>query len=116
MDVLSDQNELGRAKLADYEVHRRVILDLFELAIVRRNDGTYSLEEYVHDIVVPLIKTSGSLSERDLNLWLIDERLSFHTYLGSDLPLSSAPALQLESGKEKWPHKFRQRVKVETLS
>ena len=44
-EFLSTQNEIGRAKLADYVVHRRVILDLFETAISRRDDGSYPLEE-----------------------------------------------------------------------
>ncbi len=99
-EVLSEQNELGRAKLADYVVHRRVILDLFDQAISRNGDGKYSLEEYVHDIIVPLGITSDDVSHKGLNLWLVDERLAFHGYLASDKPLSSAPELGLSSNKE----------------
>jgi uncharacterized protein YeaO (DUF488 family) len=99
-EVLSEQNELGRAKLADYVVHRKVILELFEQAIGRQEDGKYSLEEYVHDIIVPLGVTSDDISNRAMNLWLIDERLAFHSYLGSDKPLSSAPNLDIASKKE----------------
>ena len=34
------------------------------------------------------------------NLWLIDERLAFHTYLASDKPLSAMPITGSKSGKE----------------
>lgn len=99
-EVLSAENDIGKAKLADYVVHRKVILDLFEQAISRQDDGKYSLEAYVHDIIAPLGVTSNEVSNDSLNLWLVDERLAFHGYLASDKPLATAPDLDIESANE----------------
>lgn len=49
---------------------------------------------------MPLRKNSTELSYADLNLWLLDERLSFHVYLASDLPLHTSPAIEIDSAKE----------------
>jgi hypothetical protein len=44
--------------------------------------------------------TSDQTRFDDVNLWLIDERLSFHDFLASDKPLSSLPIIETTSNKE----------------
>ena len=44
--------------------------------------------------------TSDDVSYEDQNLWIIDERLSYHYYLASDKPLASMPEAESESKKE----------------
>jgi hypothetical protein len=93
-EFLSDANELGKANLAKYVVHRRVILELLSRSLERREEtGKYELEEAVHRIMLPLRKTSDEVSYEQLNLWLIDERLSYHYYLASDKELKSMSAI-----------------------
>ncbi|MCE9579894.1 MAG: hypothetical protein K8W52_42650 [Deltaproteobacteria bacterium] len=93
-DFLSEANAVGKANLAKYVVHRRVVLNLFRKALERKADGKYELEEAVHRLIFPLKKTSDEVPYEQLNLWLIDERLAYHAYLASDKELRSVPALQ----------------------
>lgn len=91
-------NELGKTALAQYVVHRRVILDLFEKALVQDPEtGKYSLERTVHSLVFPMRTTSGDVPFEQQNLWIIDERLTFHSFLTSDQPLADNPLLMTES-------------------
>jgi hypothetical protein len=94
---VSDENAIGKANLAKYVVHRRRVLDLFRKALEKRADGKYSLEEAVHSLIFPLRQTSDEVPYKDLNLWMIDERLAYHYYLASDKELRSLQILENES-------------------
>ena len=56
--------------------------------------GKYELEKTVHDIVFPTKTDSDEIDYNEQNLWLIDERLSFHTFLSSDKPLNTIKGLE----------------------
>jgi heme oxygenase len=45
---LEQENELGKAKLAQYIAHRKIILTLLSHNLERGDDGKYSLEERKH--------------------------------------------------------------------
>src|SRR5690606_19769492 len=45
-------------------------------------------------------KDSSELLMDEANLWLVDERLAFHNYLGSDKTIKSMPITGSESTKE----------------
>ena len=81
-------NEVGKANLAKYIVHRKKMLTILEMALKRQPSGKYSLEEIIHRIIFPLKNTSDDISHNDHNLWIIDEKLSYHQYLASDKPLN----------------------------
>ena len=87
---LKRENEFGKASLARYIVHRRVILDFLEESL-RANEITdeFRLEKIIHQIVYPMQLTSEEVEYEQQNLWLIDERLTFHSYLASDKPMDS---------------------------
>ena len=97
---LERANELKNSDLANYVFHRKVILDLFQKAIQRGPDGKYVREDVVHELIMPMRKTSDEVSADSSNLWLIDERLAFHSYLASDKPLSAMPITGSKSTKE----------------
>jgi len=97
---LDRANELKNSDLANYVFHRKVILDLLQKAIRRGPDGKYAREDTVHELIMPMRKTSNEVKADSANLWLIDERLAFHTYLASDKPLSAMPITRSKSGKE----------------
>jgi hypothetical protein len=99
-DYLEKASELKKSDLASYVSHRRVIIDLFRNAIQRDNDGNYAREDLIHQMIMPMGKTSNDLLPESANLWLIDERLAFHDYLASDKGLRSMPITGSESGKE----------------
>lgn len=99
-DYLAKAEELKKSDLANYVSHRRVILDLMEMAIRRGTDGRYAREDLIHGLIIPMRKDSLEVPLDSCNLWLIDERLAFHNYLASDKPLSAIPITGSSSTKE----------------
>ncbi len=94
-------NELGKAELAKYVTHRRTILDLVSLSLKKkRSDDKYPLERVLHKMLFPMGVTSKDIFFEQQNLWVIDERLCYHTLLTSDKKLNSIDGLEDTSGKE----------------
>lgn len=97
-DFLERANELGKSSLAEYVVHRKVILDFLEQSLQPIPDtGKYPLEEIIHRIIYPMRTTSDDVPYEQQNLWIIDERLSYHEFLASDLRLEQMPILSTDS-------------------
>jgi hypothetical protein len=94
---LEQYNDLGKSKLANYVVHRKVILEIFEKKLQKDNNGKYSLEEDIHEIIFPMRTTSNDISFEKQNLWIIDERLTFHEMLASDKKLNQLDNSNVES-------------------
>lgn len=94
---LEQFNDFGKAKLAEYIVHRKTILELFEKNLKRDEDGKYKLEENVHTIIFPLRKTSDDVDFEQQNLWIVDERLAYHRYLASERRLDQLDWMSVDS-------------------
>jgi hypothetical protein len=93
-DFLDKYNELGVSALAQYVQHRRIILDFLERAIKLPEDKrNYSLEKVVHHLVFPMKHTSEDIPSSEQNLWMIDERLTYHSFIASDRPNKSIAVL-----------------------
>lgn len=90
-NYLEKVDDIKKSDLANYVFHRKIILDIFEKAIQIGVDGKYSREDLIHELIMPMRKTSNEVFAVNSNLWLIDERLAFHNYLASDKPLSALP-------------------------
>jgi len=87
--VLIDQlTDSGISNLAKYITHRKVIISLFEQRLKLDTEDKYYLEKAIHELFVPMRKDSTQIEFLKQNLWMIDERLSYHFYLSSDLPFS----------------------------
>ena len=71
---ISDAN---RAVLADYIVHRRTIINLFENGLYIQDDGKFNKEKYMHDLIYPMKTSSDLIDYESHNLWLINETLSY---------------------------------------
>lgn len=100
-DYLAKSADSKASDLASYVAKRKVIIDLLEKSLERHDDGKYSREETIHQLIMPMRQTSDSLqTEEHANLWLIDERLAFHAYLASDKTLRSMPITSDSSNKE----------------
>lgn len=82
-------NDVGKSNLAKYITHRKSIIDLFGMSLDLQTNDKYALESAVHDIVLPLSSTSDDITNLSQNLWLIDERMSYHTLLSSDTRFDS---------------------------
>jgi hypothetical protein len=96
-DFLQKVSETSKTRLAQYVIHRKVILELLRKRLEIGDKGKYRKEEEIHKIVFPMRKTSNEVSWEDQNLWIIDERLVYHMFLASDKPLSRAEPLEVKS-------------------
>lgn len=100
-DVAEKANEIGKAQLAAYIAHRRTILDLVNNSLKKkRTDDKYPLERVLHKMIFPMGVTSKDIFFEQQNLWVIDERLCYHTLLTSDKKLKSVVGLDDTSGRE----------------
>lgn len=79
--------DINMSSLAEYVAKRKAVLNIFDrgLRILRTNK--YNKESFLHELIFPLRKTSDDISYDAHNLWLIDERLTYATYLASDISL-----------------------------
>jgi hypothetical protein len=97
---LDEENELGKAALAKYVVHRRTILEMLETALKVQESGAYAREDLVHSLIYPMRADSESVEFSRQNLWVVDERLAYHSYLASDLPVARLKAVNATGGDE----------------
>ena len=82
-------NSANGSALAEYIAHRKVILDLMEFALYKKNDGSFQSESVLHDLIYPMRSTSDDLPYGNHNLWLIDEKLAYSNYISSDIPFNN---------------------------
>lgn len=87
-EVVKNISETSKNDLIHYIALRRNILDIFDKSLQIKNDNTYSSEGVVHDIIFPRKGNTEITNFEDHNLWIIDERLNFTTYVSSDTPLN----------------------------
>lgn len=99
-NVLREEASFSKDKLADLIVKRKSIIKLFRKYLEWRNDENYMLERDLHNIMF----TMGSDTEKQPyeyhNLWLLDERLAFHSFTSSDRKLCSTSVLESSSLNE----------------
>ncbi len=93
-------SEMGKSSLAEYILHRKAVLDILEDNLKYQDDNRYAYEESIHQIVFPMQQTSDDVDYTAHNLWLIDEKLSYHYYLASDKKIRSMDPVQSESKNE----------------
>ena len=97
---LDQHNELAVAELAQYMLDRKAALDALDNYMRVDEDGKFPVEEAIHEVIFPLSSTSDDLSYEETNLWIVDERLAFHSYLASDKRISSHNSVESSSGLE----------------
>lgn len=94
-EFLDEYNELGVSALAQYIQHRKIILEFLERAITMRDgEKNFPLEKVVHQLVFPMQHTSDDIPYSQQNLWMIDERLTFHSFISSDKTNKSLRVLE----------------------
>jgi hypothetical protein len=86
--------EVGNSKLSEYVIHRKLVLELFEKFL-----KTKAPEKAVHSLIFPLQTLSDEIGFEDHNLWMIDEKLSYHKYLASDKKFKKIKPLNSESNE-----------------
>lgn len=86
-DIIENISDTSRNDLIHYIAMRRNILDLFGKSLQWDENHKYSSEGFVHDIIFPRKGDIFKTPFNEHNLWIIDERLNFTSYLSSDVPL-----------------------------
>ena len=89
--IVEKVSDINGASLAEYIVHRRIVLNLFERGLEIQPDGKFHLEKYMHDLIYPTRATLDDTPYECHNLWLIDDKLSFSHFLSSDKPFNNSP-------------------------
>lgn len=62
-----------------------------EFAIRKNDDGHFQKESFLHNIIYPMRATSVDTPYSNHNLWLIDEKLAYCSYISSDIPFNNNP-------------------------
>lgn len=88
-EVVEKISSSNKATLAEYVAHRSTVINLFEKGLYRKDDGKFNKEAYMHKLIYPMRKTSDDVDYDTHNLWLIDEKLSYCTFISSDVPFDN---------------------------
>ena len=103
-EYLTDMNEVGQSELARYIVHRKSILDLLDILTSKEGlEDKYANEDLVHCLFFPIRTSSDVVPYDKQNLWLLDERLSYHSYLASDKMFSSMEGIDVTENEDSRP-------------
>ena len=90
-EASSEMLESEKRSLAEYVVRRRVMIEFLRhlLNAVKHtgSDSDFELESTLHNFICPIRIKSPSVEASSHDLWVVDERLTFATAFGSDLPL-----------------------------
>jgi hypothetical protein len=86
-DLANRVSETSKNELVHYVALRKQVLELFRRSLELTSDGSYPSEEAVHNVVFPTKADDREINFESHNLWILDERLTFTSYLASDLPL-----------------------------
>jgi len=81
-------SESSKNDLVHYIALRKNVLDIFGKSLEVDETGAYQAEGLVHDIIFPRKGDTEVTAFDDHNLWIIDERLNFTSYVSSDIPLN----------------------------
>ncbi len=99
--LLEQMNPTGKADLAEYIIHRKTVLHLLERALRIGDDKKFQKEEVIHNYVFPIKSSSDDVTYSEHNLWLLDERLAYNTYVASDKPFGQIPGYENASNEQK---------------
>ncbi|MBN9077403.1 MAG: ATPase [Rhizobiales bacterium 65-79] len=88
--LIESISDNSKNDLIHYVSMRKCVLDLFSKSLEIGAGGKHKSEGEVHDIIMPRKKDSEELNYDAHNLWILDERLNFTSYVSSDKPLQSS--------------------------
>ncbi|UPF28475.1 hypothetical protein MWM29_04330 [Flavobacterium psychrophilum] len=99
-NILKEEAAFSKDKLADLMIKRKSVIKLFQKYLEWREDGNFMLEEDLHNIIFTMGAETDNMPIEYHNLWLLDERFTFHTYTSSDIKTKSNKNLDSEGNKE----------------
>lgn len=87
--IVAQEQELSQSRLTKYISQRKIIIKVLDKIIGKQDNGSYVYEENIHNIIFPRFKDSTTITYKEHNLWILDERLTYHHYISSDNPTRS---------------------------
>lgn len=85
--MLRRVSDTYRNALAEYIVHRKAVIEVADRLSGEDDDGVMNKEDAFHQLMFPRMEDSVSANYFQHNLWLLDERLAFVSYISSDRTL-----------------------------
>ncbi|MBT4219582.1 MAG: ATP-binding protein [Rhodospirillaceae bacterium] len=76
------------ATLAEYMVRRRAVIDLLDNYMGLAENGKHFKEDLIHTLICPMHRVDNKNKLIDHNLWLLDDRFAFYSFLASDTALN----------------------------
>lgn len=101
-EVVDTATQEGYSRLAQYVSHRKTIIDLLEKYLHwSEENNNYEEEEVLHNLIYTMGGNQNTIPYDKHNLWLLDDRLTFHRYIYSDKMIKAhVPAEGSTSQKE----------------
>lgn len=94
---LTEWNEVGQSELSRYVIHRKSVIDFLNKVVILDEDNKFKNEDVIHNLFFPMKKNSESIFEEEQNLWLLDERMTYHSFLTSDNTFKQTENLSSEN-------------------
>lgn len=82
--VFGELDDIRKNSLAQYVLHRQKIVEVADKLRSWDGDGKRKKEDVMHEIIMHRNSDTTELGILDHNLWMIDDRLSFVSYVSSD--------------------------------
>ncbi|MGE3395721.1 MAG: hypothetical protein AB7H79_02315 [Sphingomonas sp.] len=86
-ELLAQVTDTYRDALSEYVVHRRAVIEVADRFRKLDDADRMHPEDAVHELIFPRNTDSTTTQYYQHNLWLLDERLSFVSYVSSDRTL-----------------------------
>lgn len=89
-EVVSLTTNEGNSRLAQYVSHRKTIISLLEKYLEWSDENNnYEEESTLHNLIYTMGGNQNTIAYDKHNLWLLDDRLTFHRYIYSDKQIKS---------------------------
>ena len=99
-EALLEESSFSKDKLADLIVQRKSILKLLRKYLEWGVEKKYKLEEDLHNLIFTKGADSDDMPYEYHNLWILDERLTFHSFTSSDIQFRSNKVIDSNSSKK----------------
>lgn len=101
-EVVDTATQEGFSRLAQYVSHRKTIITLLEKYLNwSEENNNYEEEEVLHNLIYTMGGNQDTIPYDKHNLWLLDDRLTFHRFIYSDKEIKAhVPAEGSTSKKE----------------
>ena len=101
-EVVEITTSEGNSRLAQYVAHRKTIISLLEKYLEWSDtNNNYEEEATLHNLIYTMGGNQDTIAYDKHNLWLLDDRLTFHRYIYSDKQIKSHKPVEETSSCKK---------------